>query len=192
MLILLICSLGARAEETDHADHEELRALLKGVVAAMNSQKYEDLMPYFHEHLRVTTINQDVITRPEGLEPYFRDWIGPGKYVRDLKMQMEADDRTEFYGEGESRFGVVRGSGVEDYNLTDGRRLDMRTRWTATVMKDKGRWRILALHIGANFYRNPIVEEIQNKVKSYSVAAGLGGLLAGLVLGLLLGRASKK
>ncbi len=179
LLLLLLLTFCAMAEEPDHADHEELRALLRGVEQAMNSEKYADLIPYFHQHLRVTTINQELIKTPEGLAPYFQEWIGPGKYVKSMKMSLTADDLTEFYGSGESRFGVVRGSGVEDYSLADGRRLDMKTRWTATVTKAGGKWRILALHIGANFYKNPIVEEIQASTKYYAI----GGLVVGLIAG---------
>ena len=178
-LLTLAMTLGSWAQEKDHADHEELRALLRGVEEAMNSQQYANLLPYFHPHMTVTMINQDVVTKPEGLEPYFKDWIGDGKYVKKLQMKLTADDLTQFYGSGDSRFGVVEGSGTEDYDLKDGRRLEMKTRWTATVVKDSGKWKILALHIGTNFYRNPIVEQFQNAATYY----GVGGLVAGLLGG---------
>jgi len=192
LLFFCLTCLPLAAEEPNHADHEELRALLRGVQTAMNEQKYQDLKPYFHDHLRVTTINQDVITKPEALEPYFRDWIGPGKYVKGLKMELTADDLTEFYGEGDSRFGVVRGGGVEDYDLTDGRRLDMRTRWTATVVKQGGKWKILALHIGANFYKNPIVDQFQKAAGYYGVGGFAAGSLLGVVLTLALVRRGQR
>ena len=182
LLLLLVLTPWGAAEEADHADHEELRALLHGVEQAMNSEKYADLIPYFHDQLRVTTINQELIKTPAGLDPFFRDWIGPGKYVKSLKMTLTPDALTEFYGKGDSRFGVVRGDGREDYALADGRRLDMQTRWTATVVKDGGKWRILALHVGANFYKNPIVEQIQASTKYYAA----GGLVVGVLVGGLL------
>ena len=191
LVFLALFAFGA-AEEPNHADHEELRALLRGVETAMNEQKYQDLKPYFHDHLRVTTINQDIITKPEGLEPYFRDWIGEEKYVKSLKMKLTADDLTEFYGTGDARFGVVRGGGVEDYDLTDGRRLEMQTRWTATVVKDGGKWKILALHIGANFYKNPIVDQFQKAAGTYGVGGFAAGILLGSVLTLLLTRRGQR
>jgi len=191
VILTLALVIGVGAEEKDHADHEELRALLHGVEQAMNSQKYTDLLPYFHQNLRVTMINQEVVTKPEGLDPYFKDWIGPGKYVKSLNMKLTADDLTEFYGTGPSRFGVVRGAGTEDYDLTDGRRLEMKTRWTATVVKDNGKWRILTLHIGANFYKNPIVEQFQNATKTYAIAGLVAGALGGGLLVFLLTRPKK-
>ena len=69
-------------------------------------------------------------------------------------MKLEADALTEFYAD--KTIGVVRGSGEEDYVLSDTRFFPMKTRWTATVIKDTdGKWRILTLHIGTNFLDNP-------------------------------------
>ena len=56
----------------------------------------------------------------------------------------------------------------------------MKTRWTATVIKEPdGKWRILALHIGANFYSNPIFDAVKESTKYYAA----GGLAIGLFLG---------
>jgi hypothetical protein len=82
----------------------------------------------------------------------------------------------------------VRGDGHEEYDLTDGRHLDMHTRWTATVVKDKGKWKILTLHIGANFYKNPIVEAIQESTKLYAAGGAAVGFLVGALLVYLLRR----
>jgi len=92
---------------------------------------------------------------------------------------LTADAITEFYGKGQERFGVVHGTGNEDYDLSDGRHLPMKTRWTATVVQHEGKWKILALHIGANFYKNPIVEQFQSQAKTYAI----GSLVVGLLLG---------
>ena len=187
----VLFSVGAVAEQ-DHADHEELRELLKGATSAINEQRFDEVSKFFHPKLRVTTVNQEVITKPEGLEPYFRSWVGEGQYVRSMTMTMEADELTEFYGEGASRFGVCRGKGVEDYNLTDGRHLPLNTRWTATVVKDaEGRWKILALHLGTNFYDNPIVAQFQAAATKFGAGGLIGGLVVGGLMGYLLGRRRK-
>ena len=88
---------------------------------------------------------------------------------------------TELYGDpANPTWGLVYGGGVENYQLSDGRFLPMKTRWTATVVKEAdGKWRILALHIGANFYDNPIFAAVKDSTKHYAA----GGLVAGLLLG---------
>ena len=191
LMLMLLLSLAASAEE-NHEDHEALRATLAGATAAVNEQRFQDLPQYFHPDLRVTTINQELITKPEGLEPYFRSWGGPDKYGKTMKMSMEADDLTEFRGTGDSRFGVCHGTGVEEYDLADGRYLTVKTRWTATVVPSgDGGWKILTLHLGANFYDNQIVEQFQSAAKTYPPIAGVVGIVVGLLLGLFLGRKKK-
>ncbi len=167
----------ARSEEPDHAIHQELRALLTKLETAINTGKYEEMAPCFHENVRATTINQEVILSREGIAPYFRKWFGQGGYLKKLHMTLTADALTEL--NAEKTFGIVRGSGQEEYTLADGRFFPMKTRWTATVVKDAdGAWRILAIHIGTNFLDNPILAKAE---KALGAAAGFG-FLGGVVL----------
>jgi ketosteroid isomerase-like protein len=163
--------------------HTELRGLLQGIETAINNEKYGDLKPYFSENLRITTINQNFINTPAGIDAYFKEWFGEGGYLKKLNIKLNADALTELHGvPGNPSWGLVYGNGVENYQLTDGRKLDMKTRWTATVVKEAdGKWRILAVHIGANFYDNPIFAAVQNSTKYYAA----GGLAIGLLLGAL-------
>lgn len=181
LFFLLLSAAAFSAEEPDHAIHQELRALLQGMEQAINSEKYSDLEPYFHENLRVTTINQEVISKRSEITAYFERWFGDGGYLDKLEITLTPDDTTELFGD--NTYGIVRGVGDEKYVLADGRSFDMSTRWTATVVKDDdGKWRILALHIGTNFLDNPIL----NKAESALITFASGGLAAGLVLGWLI------
>lgn len=189
-VVLLIVAPILAAQETDEAIHNELRQLLSGIEQAVNSESYADLAQYFHDSARITTINQEVISSSAEIEPYFEKWFGDGGYLKSLKMKLEADTLTEFYAD--KTFGVVRGSGDEDYVLSDKRFFPMKTRWTATVSKtDAGEWRILTLHIGTNFLDNPILSMAEGSVKIASIGAGVIALLAGLVIGFVFGRRKK-
>lgn len=173
----------AETEEPNHAVHQELRGLLQGIETAINTEKYGDLKQYFDEKLHVTTINQNVVTTPDGIDAYFKEWFGPGGYLKKLEIKLNPDALTQLYSDHENpSWGLVYGGGVENYQLTDGRFLPMKTRWTATVIKEPdGKWRILALHIGANFYSNPIFDAVKDSTKYYAA----GGLALGLLLGSL-------
>ncbi len=183
VFLLINSSVFAADEVPNQAIHEELRGLLQGIETAVNTEKYGDLKPYFDEKLHVTTINQNVITTPDGIDAYFKEWFGPGGYLKKLDIKLNADALTQLYGDpANPSWGLVYGSGIENYQLTDGRYLPMKTRWTATVTKGAdGKWRILALHIGANFYDNPIFQAVKDSTKYYAA----GGLLVGLLLGAL-------
>lgn len=168
------------AEESDHAIHEELRALIQGIEEAVNQERYHDLAPFFHQNLRVTTINQEIISSRKEIGEYFDRWFGPDGYLKKVDMKLNADAVTELYAD--KNFGIVRGNGIENYILSDSRYYEMQTRWTATVIRGTdGKWRILSLHIGTNFLDNPILEEAETALVYFSG----GGLLAGIVLMLL-------
>jgi ketosteroid isomerase-like protein len=188
--LLLIIAPVLAAQEADQEIHEELRGLLSGIETAINAEKYADLAQYFHEDLRITTINQEVMSSRADIEPYFEFWFGEGGYLKKLDMKLEADALTEFYAD--KTVGVVRGSGDEDYVLSDTRFFPMKTRWTATVIKDTdGKWRILTLHIGTNFLDNPILSMAENSVKKAGITGAIVGLLVGLLAGFLLWRRKK-
>jgi ketosteroid isomerase-like protein len=180
----------AEGDADDAAIHGQLRALLRGVEDAVNAHDYDKLPQYFGAKMHVVTIAQEVLTAPDQIKPYFESWFGPGKYLVDLKMSLTADALTELNAARD--FGIVFGKGLEKYDLADGRHYDFPTRWTATAGKgDDGRWRILTLHIGTNFYENPLVADLQAAVNRYAMIGGAAGLLAGLALGGLLFRRKK-
>ena len=184
ILLLLSTSVYAADDVPNQAIHAELRGLLLGIETAVNTEKYGDLKNYFDEKLHVTTINQNVISTPEGIDAYFKEWFGKGGYLKKLDLKLNADALTHLYPDpANPSWGLVYGSGVENYQLSDGRFLPMKTRWTATVIKEpNGQWRILALHLGANFYDNPIFNAVKDANKYYAA----GGLVVGLLLGAIL------
>lgn len=184
LFLLINSTVWADEALPNQAIHAELRSLLQGIETAINTEKYADLKQYFDEKLHVTTINQNVIITPDGIDTYFNEWFGQGGYLKKLEIKLNADALTELYGDpANPSWGLVYGAGIENYQLTDGRFLPMKTRWTATVIKEPdGKWRILALHIGANFYSNPIFDAVKDSTKYYAA----GGLLVGLLLGALL------
>ena len=173
--------------EPDHAIHEELRGVLAGVQAAINEKRYDDLAPFVSEKLRVTTINQETLSTRDEIAPYFKKWFGPGGFLKSLTFTLSADALTEL--DASKKFGIVRGSGVENYVLSDGRPFEMKTRWTATVVKDADKkWRILALHIGTNFLDNPILDAAKAALFRAAALGALGGLVVGALLAFAFGR----
>ena len=174
-------------QEPDHEIHQELRGILTTVQEAINSGNYAAMLPVVSEDLRATTITQELIQGRKGVVPYFTKWFGPGGYLKKLDMELSADDLTEL--SADKSWGIVVGTATEGYTLSDGRRFPMKSRWTATVVKESdGRWRLRAIHFGTNFLENPIRTETENAAKRYTVMGVVGGLLLGLGLGFVVGR----
>ena len=184
MILLFTFSLPIQAQEPDHAIHQELRDLLQGMEHAVNEQRYDDLAHFFHENMTVTTINQEVISSRDEIAPYFNRWFGPNGYLKKVEMKLTADDLTELYAD--KTIGIVRGSGQENYILSDSRYYEMLARWTATVIRDKdGKWRILSLHIGTNFLDNPILDEAESSLMYFAAGGFVIGIIVMFILNLL-------
>jgi ketosteroid isomerase-like protein len=178
------------AEEPDHAIHQELRGILMTVQTAINSGNYDAMLPVLSKDIRATTITQETMSGHAEVSAYFKRWFGPGGFLKKLNMTFTADALTEL--SADKTWGIVRGSGMEQYTLSDGRRYDMTTRWTATVVKEAdGKWRLRTIHIGTNFLDNPILSDAKRAVVKYAAMAGGGGVVLGLLLGFLLGRRQK-
>jgi len=182
-----VTNVSANPNEVDHAIHEELRSLLRGIQEAVNSQKYGDLHQYLHKDVRVTMSNQEFLTSHEEIDKFFQHWFGSGGFLKRVKMKLTADALTKLYAN--KTMGIVQGSGVEDTYLSDNRFFPMRTRWSATVIKDEdGKWRILSLHIGVNFLDNPILGVAEKSGKLFMIGGGIFGILVGFLAGFIFWR----
>ena len=178
------------AEEPDHAIHEELRGVLRGVVAAMNSGRYDAMLPYLTQDVEATSITQEVMSGRAGVSKYFQEWFGPTGYMRSMRIKMEADARTEL--SPDKSWGLVRGKALEHYEAKDGDVFDFDTRWTAVLVRgDDGKWRLRAVHFGTNDLDNPVLTKVRRQLTRYAVMAAIGSLLVGAGLGWLLGRRAR-
>jgi ketosteroid isomerase-like protein len=178
------------AEEPDHAIHQELRGILATLQSSINEGKYDAMLPVVSRNIRATPVNQEVMSSHEEVSAYFKRWFGPGGYLKKLDMKLDADALTEL--SADKTWGLVRGSGLERYTLADGRKYDLKTRWTAVVVKESdGKWRLRAIQLGTNFLDNPILAEAESWVMKMAAAGALGGLIVGAVLGFVFGRRKK-
>jgi hypothetical protein len=190
--MLLLAALPVySAEEPDHAIHEELRAVLSTIQTAINDGKYDDMLPVISENVRATTINQEVMSNRSEVSTYFFRWFGPGGYLKKLHMSLRPDALTEL--SADKSWGLVRGSGVETYTLSDGRVFDMQTRWTAVMQEDPdSKWRLRSIHLGTNFLDNPILTAAKNAALKVGLLSAAGGLLVGALLGYFVRRRAKQ
>jgi ketosteroid isomerase-like protein len=187
----LIAPLAFAAEaEPDHEIHQELRSILSTLQTAINSGNYDAMLPVISQSIRATTVNQEVLSNHQEVSAYFKKWFGPGGYLKKLEMSLEADALTEL--SADKTWGVVRGSGLERYTLADGRKYDIKTRWTAMAVKEQdGKWRLRTIHIGTNFLDNPILTEAEHAIPKMAAAGALIGILFGVLGGYLFARRKK-
>ena len=169
----------AWADEPDHAIHEELRGVLRGVVTAINSGQYDKMLPYLTENVEATSVTQEVMSSRADVSKYFKEWFGPAGYMRKMEMRLDADKLTEL--SPDKSWGLVRGKALEHYEAKDGDLFDFDTRWTAVMVKsDDGKWRLRAIHFGTNHLDNPVLTSVQRTLIRDGIIAAIACLLAGL------------
>ena len=169
-------------QEPDHETHEALRGLLKEVVAAINTAQYDKMLPYLAENVEATSITQETMSGRAEVARYFKEWFGPGAYMKRMEMKLEPDKLTEF--SPDKSWGLVRGKALEHYEANDGDAFDFATRWTAVMARgDDGQWRLRAIHFGTNNLDNPVL----TKVKSTLIRDGIIGAIVALAIGIGVG-----
>lgn len=164
-------------------DHDDLRLMLKTGTEALNSGKVDALAPLLHSNFSITTVDQKLFTNLNDFKNYYDQLLkGP---VKSITFNPTADELTVFVGDN---IGLSHGTSNDAYLFSDGDSRIMKSRWTATVYKEDGVWKLLNLHIGTDILDNPVVTALKNSL----YRAGIGGGIAGLLVGFLLGRVLRR
>jgi ketosteroid isomerase-like protein len=176
-------SLWAQTDSAqDAADHEQLRALREALTDAVIKGDVEAQLEFAHENIVTTWQNGQVARGTEGLREFLAEMNGTGERVfRGYTVPPTPDDVTLLYG-GDTA--VAYGSSVPHYKYL-GMEFDLPNRWTATLVKEDGRWKVAAYHVSSNIVDNPVLD----LAKRSSYLTGGGGLLLGALLGVLATRA---
>ena len=166
--------------------HDELRKLRDDVLAAIEKNDFEAIMPHLHPNVVFTPMNNEVCHGPQEIRAYFDKMLkGPDAIVKNVRLEVEVDRLTDLYGDT----GLAFGTSNDHYTLNDGMDFPVQTRWTCALVRENGRWLITAFHSSANVFENPILERMKQGVKVQWGGIGLAaGALLGALLGLALGR----
>lgn len=166
----------------DDPAHNELRALRDGLLDAMNKGDVERELTYLHPNVVVTWHDATVSRGRDGVRAYLnRTLKGPDKVVDSYKAEVDVDELTILYG-GDT--GISFGSAREHFKLARGGSLDLKSRWSATMVKEGDKWLIASLHASDDLFDNPLLDKIRTTAHLWIGAA----LVVGLVVGFLLGR----
>jgi hypothetical protein len=71
--------------------------------------------------------------------------------------------------------------------LTNGIKFDQDTRWSATVVKKDGQWKVANVHISANEFDNPILDIVRRRTAWWAggISAAAGFIVGAVALRLL-------
>jgi ketosteroid isomerase-like protein len=177
------------AADVHEADHVALRALRDKAATAINTQDIKALASCFAKDFVFTAVNQTVLTNEAQMQDFFdRMFKSSDALVTSLKSEPTADILTRFV---DANTGVCYGSSKDTYTMKSGEVVEMNVRWSATVVKENGEWKVALAHVGTDFLNNPVLDGAKALLKKVGVGAGVGGLLVGGILGVMIGRGKK-
>jgi ketosteroid isomerase-like protein len=172
------------AEDNREADHAALRALRAKAVEAIDNQDSHALAACCTKEFAFTAIDQTLITSEAQFNALFdRMFRGKDAPIASLKTEPEADILTRFI---DANTGICYGSTKDTYTMKDGRVVVMNARWTATVTKENGEWKVAAAHVGTDFLNNPVLTLAVSFWKKLALGAGIISLVVGILLGRVL------
>lgn len=173
--LLLLLTTGLVSALEDPA-HEELRSLRTEIITAITQGDIATVLQHVHPDVVITWQNAEVCRGQQGLEEFF-DRMGKNSF-KGYKVPPTPDELTLLYG-GDT--GVAFGQTVADYRLL-GKNYEIKSRWTATLVKENGKWLLAAYHISMNTLDNPLLTAAKRSVAIAAAAA----LIVGLVIGFFL------
>lgn len=182
LALLLLLPLFAHAQAPEDPAHAELRTMRDGLLAAMNSGDIEAQLPFLHPNVVITWHNAEVSRGTDGVRAYLKKQMtGETKQVDKFSVEAKVDELSIIYG-GDTA--IAYGSADEHFTLTSGRTFALQGRWSATMVKENGKWLVANLHTSDNIFDNPLL----NQFKGIMPWVGGASLIMGMLLGWLVAR----
>ena len=135
-------------------------------------------------------MNGDRIIGKEQVRGYYEKMLGGSQpVVKTITAQFEADKLSHLYDGGNTA--VAFGRSNDRYELTGGETWEVKPQWSATIVRQNGRWLIAGFHYSVNMLDNPVLSAQRNWLMGGGAAAALLACAAGFLLGRRTGRLKK-
>jgi hypothetical protein len=163
-----------KAEAKKDEIHNELRALRDGLTEAVLKGDTDKQLTFVSKDVVVTWQNGEVARGHSGLKEFLSKGA-QSKAFQGYKDPPTPTELTILYGDST---GISYGTSVGKYSVV-GQHFELKNHWSATLVKEEGRWVIASYHVSGNLLDNPLL----NTAKSYLYWVGGIALVVGLVLG---------
>ncbi len=169
--------------------HTELRAMKDRLVQAVNTKNSAALIADVTPDVAFTAINNDTVVGIDKVKAYYDKMLtGSSRFLNDFSISAEADDLSRLYANNTMAVATGRADAMLDLRAGSGMKYTLPLRWTATLSRSNGPWKLAAIHFSADLSDNPYLTALSTFWKW--VAAGTG--LAGLAIGYFVGRRRRR
>jgi ketosteroid isomerase-like protein len=171
------------------AIHTELRAVKDRLVQAANTKNSAALMADVTPDVAFTAINNDTVVGSDKVKAYYDKMLsGSSRFLNDFSISAEADDLSRLYANNTMAVATGRADAMLDLRGGSAMKYTLPLRWTATLSRSNGPWKLAAVHFSADLSDNPYLTALSSFWKW--VAAGTA--LAGLAIGYFVGRRRRR
>jgi ketosteroid isomerase-like protein len=174
----------AKDKEKEDPVHAELRLIRDDLIKAVNTSDRDLLLKHLHPNITVTWMNGEVSRGPDEVKAYYdRMMSGPSKIVESVTIKPEATRLSDIYGDT----AYSHGKSDDHFKLTSGLEFDVQNRWSAVLVKQDGKWKVVGFHASANLFDNPLLNAAKKTAMWAAIIAGVVGLGVGFLGARLLG-----
>jgi len=170
---------------------EAITAMRQELIDSFNKGDMPRLLSQLDPDVVVTWQDGEVCRGPDAVKAYCdKKMTGPDRVVASVSADPKVTDR-HVYGEPPA-WAVSWGEMNDHFSLTDGRKLPLNSKFTATIARRGDVWKLTSFHLSVNAFDNPILKYAVGKAVLWAaVVTGLLALAAGLILGRVWGRRRK-
>ena len=167
-------SLGSDA--SGEATVAELDIFRNELFAAFNRGDYESMLEqYCHPDL-ITTWQDG--TSGQGYDAVLAEFDKLSKFIDKMTVDPDTDMRLIYNG---GQMVIASGNMADHYALARGMEVDLYSRWTATLVKENGKWLLVSFSASTNAFKNEVISLYLTNTKYLS---GAVSAVVGLVLGI--------
>ena len=181
-------SVSAEITASETAIHQTLRQIKDDMLEAANRADLNALTGHIHPNIVLTVENGQRYRGIQSVREFYDRIIGnETKVLKEFTVErFEVDELSILYGDDTA---IAFGSAVSKYVPISGPSLTLSSKWSTTLVREKGKWLVAAFHNTVDFTDNPLLTAMLWKI---SLMWGIGGVLFGGVIGYLIGRKKRK
>src|SRR4051794_31212806 len=146
ILAALLRPLPMTAQNDLHQeDRQALLTILSEVEKAINAQDVEGILAQMRSDCTVTWWNAEISRGHDEIRAYYKKMVkDPGRYITKYTTKAKLGEHARFVGAGD--VALADGSMEDEFFPVIRGPFSLSSRWSTTVAKDGGKWKIATLH----------------------------------------------
>ncbi|MDH3762397.1 MAG: nuclear transport factor 2 family protein [Gammaproteobacteria bacterium] len=149
-------------------------SILDDLKQALNAHDFAKAAMHLDENGVITYYNAEVTQGHEQGQAYFDRMLkDSAAVVKEYSLTGDISAPAVFHGSTAVAYGTTE----EHFKLAEGLEFVLHGRWTTTLQKKDGSWKIIALHFSSNLFDNPLLNNAKRLTWILAAVAFFAGLL---------------